>query len=196
LAPRGTSSYDKRSAFRCRFERGQFLWNKTRCLTGCTGSPSSGRKRLLVDHCSSLANTADGSALRKRAGLLIPRLRIPFLPPKIPTPPTPTPQRATIAALRLTTWREKFHFGDIPKVAFGAINPRTWAPIRDESDMPEHPRSRSRENRDASDELTEHERMIKALQEATARLAKAREALHAQRDASESRKRANPNREW
>jgi hypothetical protein len=123
LAPRGTSSYDKMSAFMCRFERGQFLWNKTRCLTGCTGSPSSGRKRLLVDHCSSLANTADGSALRKRAGLLIPRLRIPFLPPKIPTPPTPTPQRATIAALRLTTWREKFQFGDIPKVAFGAIKP-------------------------------------------------------------------------
>lgn len=62
--------------------------------------------------------------------------------------------------------------------------------------MPEHPRLRSQGEGDDSDALTEHERMIKALQEATARLAKAREALNEQRGASESPDGSDSDREW
>ena len=75
-------------------------------------------------------------------------------------------------------------------------NPRTLGPIRDESHMPEHPRSRSQEECDDSDALTEHERMIKALQEATARLAKAREALNERRGATEAPDSSDSDREW
>jgi hypothetical protein len=62
--------------------------------------------------------------------------------------------------------------------------------------MPEHPRSRSQEEGDDSDALTEHERMIKALQEATARLAKAREALNEQRSAPEAPEDSDSDRGW
>ena len=61
--------------------------------------------------------------------------------------------------------------------------------------MQKRPKSRQEENRDAS-KLTEHEQMIRALQEAAERLSKARQALKKQDRSTGADDDHNANREW
>jgi hypothetical protein len=74
-------------------------------------------------------------------------------------------------------------------------NPRIQVSARDEIGMPDHPKARPREEGEDSEALAEHKRMILALQEAAARLARAREALNQTQGASKSAD-ADPEREW
>jgi hypothetical protein len=64
--------------------------------------------------------------------------------------------------------------------------------------MPDHPKTRPRDEGDDSDALTEHRRMLKALQEAAARLARAREVLNGNgnRNSREANRGDEPGREW
>ena len=78
---------------------------------------------------------------------------------------------------------------------FAASDPRTYASVSDVTVMPKRPKSRHEENGDDSDR-TEHEQMIRALQEAAARLAKAREALNKRARSGDTDDDPDGGREW